>query len=137
MQVDARESAAELVATLTKVLHPVGQELESLISSRVATLPDDQLAALEVIIRPWARAHELIIRLRRVPAADVRLTPRESEVLRLLCDGLSAAGIAGRLGVSPRTVTKHQERLYRKLGTCDRLSTVLHAQRLGLVSLAP
>jgi len=44
-----------------------------------------------------------------------------------------AAAIARRLAISPRTVTKHLENLYRKLGTCDRLTTVLTAQRLNLV----
>ncbi|MGW3069074.1 response regulator transcription factor [Streptomyces sp. NPDC001130] len=38
-----------------------------------------------------------------------------------------------RLGISVRTVHKHVENIYRKLGTRDRLGTVLRAQRLGLV----
>ncbi|GIJ45974.1 hypothetical protein Val02_28600 [Virgisporangium aliadipatigenens] len=62
-----------------------------------------------------------------------RLTPREREVLGLLGEGLTAAAIAHRLGVSRRTVTKHQEKLYRKMGTADRLGTVLLAQRLGMM----
>ena len=62
------------------------------------------------------------------------LTPRELMVLALLSEGLAAKAIAHRLRVSSRTVHKHQENLYRKLGTSDRLGTVLLAQRLGLVS---
>ena len=42
-------------------------------------------------------------------------------------------GLAARLSISPRTVHKHQEHLYRKLGAVDRLSAVLSAQRLGLI----
>jgi len=61
------------------------------------------------------------------------LTAREAAVLRLLAEGLTARAIAGRLGVATATVSKHQEHLYRKLGTCDRLTTVLTAQRLNLV----
>lgn len=64
---------------------------------------------------------------------QVRLTETESAVLDLVAAGLTAAAIARRLGVSPRTVHKHQEHLYRKIGTHDRLSTVLAAQRLGLL----
>ncbi|MEU9150601.1 LuxR C-terminal-related transcriptional regulator [Streptomyces sp. NPDC048417] len=66
-------------------------------------------------------------------AADCALTPRELTVLLLLTDALTADAIGRRLGISARTVHKHVENIYRKLGTRDRLSTVLHAQRLGLV----
>ncbi|WP_089106470.1 helix-turn-helix transcriptional regulator [Streptomyces hyaluromycini] len=65
--------------------------------------------------------------------ADCVLTPRELTVLLLLTDALTADAIGRRLGISARTVHKHVENIYRKLGTRDRLGTVLHAQRLGLV----
>ncbi|WP_333772618.1 helix-turn-helix transcriptional regulator [Streptomyces sp. IBSBF 3136] len=67
-------------------------------------------------------------------AAECALTPRETTVLLLLADALTADTIGRRLGVSPRTVHKHIENIYRKLGTRDRISTVLHAQRLGLLA---
>jgi DNA-binding NarL/FixJ family response regulator len=67
-------------------------------------------------------------------AAELGLTPRELTVLALLAEGLTAAAIARRLAISPRTVNKHQENLYRKLGTTDRLTTVILAQDLGLVN---
>jgi DNA-binding CsgD family transcriptional regulator len=66
-------------------------------------------------------------------AAHVGLTPRELVVLSLLAEGLTAAAIARRLRISPHTVTKHQENLYRKLKTSDRLMAVLIAQRQGLL----
>jgi DNA-binding CsgD family transcriptional regulator len=66
-------------------------------------------------------------------AADLRLTPRETTVLLLLTDALTAAAIGRRLGISDRTVHKHVANIYRKLGTHDRVSTVLRAQRLGFV----
>lgn len=72
--------------------------------------------------------------LRDAPAADaVTLTPRECVVLRLMARGSTAEAIAARLAISPRTVHKHQEHLYRKLHASDRLSAVLAAQRLGLL----
>lgn len=61
------------------------------------------------------------------------LTPREITVLALLGEALTAEAIARRLGISVRTVHKHVENLYRKLGTSDRLATVLYAQRCGLL----
>jgi DNA-binding NarL/FixJ family response regulator len=54
-------------------------------------------------------------------------------VLQLLAEGLPAKVIARRLGVATRTVSKHLENMYRKLGTSDRLTTVLTAQRQHLV----
>jgi DNA-binding NarL/FixJ family response regulator len=62
-----------------------------------------------------------------------RLTERQQEVLELLSDGLTMQAIAHRLGLSPRTVGKHLERVYRRLGTSDRLMTVMRAQRDGLL----
>jgi DNA-binding NarL/FixJ family response regulator len=62
------------------------------------------------------------------------LTSRELAVLRLLAESLTAATIARRLEISPGTVHKHLARIYRKLGTTDRLATVLRAKALGLVA---
>ncbi|WP_219414847.1 helix-turn-helix transcriptional regulator [Pseudonocardia nigra] len=66
-------------------------------------------------------------------AADLRLTPRELAVLGLLADGLTAAAIGHRLAIRERTVHKHLEHTYAKLGVADRLSAVLRAQHLGLL----
>ena len=66
-------------------------------------------------------------------AADVRLTPRELAVLGLVADGLTAAAAARRLVVAERTVHKHLERVYAKLGVSDRVSAVLRGQRLGIL----
>jgi DNA-binding CsgD family transcriptional regulator len=65
-------------------------------------------------------------------AADAGLTAREIAVLGLLADGRTAAAIARRLGISPRTVTCHLQHIYRKLGVTDRVRAVLAAQTLGL-----
>lgn len=59
------------------------------------------------------------------------LTPRERVVLGLLAEGLTAQAIASRLAVSRRTVHKHLEHLYRKLGAADRLTAVMRAQGRG------
>jgi DNA-binding CsgD family transcriptional regulator len=44
------------------------------------------------------------------------VSPREADVLDLLCRGLTDRQIATRLGISPRTVDKHLEHAYVKLG---------------------
>jgi DNA-binding CsgD family transcriptional regulator len=50
------------------------------------------------------------------------LTPREADALRLLATGRSNHHIAAELGISHRTVGKHLERSFRKLGVSDRSS---------------
>jgi DNA-binding CsgD family transcriptional regulator len=67
------------------------------------------------------------------PDAGIRVTSRELAVLDLMADGLIAAAIARQLGISPRTVSKHIESIYRKLGTHDRTSAVLRGQAIGLL----
>ena len=67
------------------------------------------------------------------PAAAIGVTPREMAVLALLATGSSQAAIGHNLGISPRTVQKHLERLYVKLGVHDRLLAVERARGLGLL----
>lgn len=59
------------------------------------------------------------------------LTSREIAILKLLSQGLTAEGLARRLGISPRTVGKHLEHIYRKLDVRDRLMAVETARDLG------
>jgi DNA-binding CsgD family transcriptional regulator len=66
----------------------------------------------------------------------VSLTKRELEVLALLKQGLKARTIAGRLGVSPRTVNKHLGNMYLKLDAHDRLLAVERAHLLGILPRA-
>lgn len=61
------------------------------------------------------------------------LTVREMEVLSLVADGHTTPSIARRLGVSQRTVQKHLENLYRKLGVSSRAELVQAAFRRGLL----
>ncbi len=50
------------------------------------------------------------------PLERFGLTPAEAAVMRLLAAGATAAGAAAELRVSPRTVQKHLERVFHKLG---------------------
>jgi DNA-binding NarL/FixJ family response regulator len=86
----------------------------------------DRLLA-EILRQPPPRTPE------PAPTLAPTLTPRQQEILELLGDGLTVQAIARRLSLSPRTVGKHLELLYRRLGTSDRLMTVIHAQRHGLI----
>jgi DNA-binding NarL/FixJ family response regulator len=66
------------------------------------------------------------------PGAEV-LTPREQDIVRLLGDGLSNDEIGGRLVIETSTVKSHLTRIMTKLGTRDRLQTVVWGYRSGLL----
>ncbi|HTU87104.1 MAG TPA: response regulator transcription factor [Solirubrobacteraceae bacterium] len=77
---------------------------------------------------------ELIGELRRHVASDrPRLTPRESEVLRMVAEGLSTPEIARQLVLGSATVKSHLQTLYDKLGVSDRASAVAVAMRQGIL----
>jgi NarL family two-component system response regulator LiaR len=64
------------------------------------------------------------------------LTPRETEVLRLLAEGLSNHEIAVRLDIAGATVKGHVGHLLAKLNLSDRTQAAVHAWRAGLVTRA-
>jgi DNA-binding CsgD family transcriptional regulator len=68
-----------------------------------------------------------------VAACGPMLTPRESAVLSLVANGMTAVAAGRRLGIAERTVHKHLERSYAKLRVSDRVSAVLSARRLGMI----
>jgi DNA-binding NarL/FixJ family response regulator len=98
------------------------------------------IAAGEALLAP-AVTRRLIgefTRLRPVPdalapTAMITLTPRETEVLRLVAEGMSNPEIARRLVVTEETVKTHVSHILAKLGLRDRTQAVIAAYESGLV----
>lgn len=72
------------------------------------------------------------VRMRKLREHPI-LSNRESEVLRLIADGLSSPEIAARLYISSSTVKTHVKNLCEKLGVSDRAAAVAEAMRRGLM----
>jgi predicted ATPase/DNA-binding CsgD family transcriptional regulator len=81
--------------------------------------------AINLALRPFG-----IDRNGFVSAVSSGLTPREAEVLELIARRLSNQTIADRLFISPRTVERHIENLYRKLDIHCRSDAVDVGRRL-------
>ena len=70
------------------------------------------------------------------PGADIPLTTRELEILRLVASGATNGVIASRLWVTEQTVKFHLRNVYRKLGVANRTEASHFAHVRGLVELA-
>jgi DNA-binding NarL/FixJ family response regulator len=63
------------------------------------------------------------------------LSTREKQVLQLVADGYTNPEIASQLGISPKTVAHHRERLMYKLGLHSCSDLVKYAYRAGLIKI--
>jgi DNA-binding NarL/FixJ family response regulator len=70
---------------------------------------------------------------RRAMQDRLTLSPRETEVLRLLHDGLSVPAIALEMFISMSTAKTYVARLYEKLGAANRAQALMAAMHHGLI----
>jgi DNA-binding NarL/FixJ family response regulator len=63
------------------------------------------------------------------------LSPRELEVLRLICDGLPNRAIAAKLGLSVNTIAVHRANIMKALGVHKTAELVMYAIQNGLVNV--
>ncbi|WP_370614764.1 LuxR C-terminal-related transcriptional regulator [Mumia qirimensis] len=153
------ETTRSLPAPLLGLLHSVGVGLHQLVLP-LRNDPQTGLVAY-VLVRDdpfprWARLRasallplirgldrHLLLRLAEpetvaaATSAGVSLTPREHTIITMLAESRTAESIGRSLGISARTVHKHLENVYRKLGVSDRVAALQLAYRRGLIVDAP
>lgn len=110
-----------------------GRELVSFVLNRQGRdFSDREVALLDALRRPLARLFDCVdARARPAPTVDPQttarfgLTPREAEVLQCVAAGKTDRDVAQLLACSPRTVHKHLQRVYVKLGVETRTAAVM------------
>jgi DNA-binding NarL/FixJ family response regulator len=98
------------------------------------------IAAGEALLAPTVTRRLIREFARQRPKTDssrtarlATLTPRETQVLRLVAEGLSNPEIAARFVLTEETVKTHVSRILAKLGLRDRTQAVVTAYETGLV----
>src|SRR5680860_701837 len=84
--------------------------------------------------RSFSAAHLTDAMRRRMSPSGPHLSPRETEVLKLLAEGLGVTAIARDLFVSESTAKTHISKIYEKLGAGNRAQAIMAAVRTGLLS---
>jgi len=117
----------DISGTIDELRRVVGAIAEGLRDPEPAV---DVLAAPEVAVLPARAGSGSPPDLAPCPLG---LSGRETEVLRLVADGLTNARIAERLFLSPKTVSTHLVSIYGKLGVTSRAGATRFAIEHGLV----
>ncbi len=102
------------------------EQLAPAVHAAVAGLVTVDPSLADALGAPRARAASEVVEA---------LTPRESEVLQLLAEGLTNRRIGERLGISEHTVKFHVNAILGKLGAQTRGEAIAQAARLGLLLL--
>jgi DNA-binding NarL/FixJ family response regulator len=97
--------------------------------------PDELLSGIQAVARgesPLSLSATLA--LLGKPAEKPPLTTRERQILALVARGLANKQIAGRLGISEKTVKTHLGSAFQRLGVSDRTQAAIWAERNGLLN---
>jgi len=97
--------------------------------------PDDVLQGIRAVSRGESPIHPRAARTLlgiRAGSSQIQLTSRETEILRLVREGLANKQIARRLEISERTVKAHLTSAFARIGVADRTQAALWVERNGL-----
>lgn len=100
-------------------------ELVAAVTGAAAGAPPSRAGELKRMATAMSKQHATV-------GSGIRLTPRETQVLRLIAMGLSNMEIAGSLQISIETVKEHVQNLLRKTSLNDRTQAAVWALRQGI-----
>ena len=97
--------------------------------------PDDVLQGIRAVSRGESPIHPRAARTLlgiRAGSSQIQLTSRETEIHRLVREGLANKQIARRLEISEHTVKAHLTSAFARIGVADRTQAALWVERNGL-----
>lgn len=116
----------EILRTLTGLI--------DIVSRRQETVEPSGTPAEEVLVDTEVDgARYLLVRMRRLGAGRIQLSPREHEIVRMVAKGHPNKVIADVLNISSWTVCTHLRRIFAKLGVGSRAAMVAQLLELGLL----
>ena len=138
---DAKEQIIQLLSKdLRNPTNAMAEEIAALSASAATLSPEqikekcEQLAkGAESINTEVASYVEDLLVKRSRQIADIGLTPREIEIIRLSAEGLTAAEIAARTYLSVHTVNTHRQHIYAKMNVKNVADMLRKAGELGIV----
>lgn len=87
------------------------------------------------MFRLYTKVEDVFLNLQGGESMKARITPKQTEVLLYLRQGLQNKEIAQKMGVSLAAVKQHLRGLYQRLHVNSRLCALIKAQELGLIEL--
>lgn len=140
----ANNVKGELLSFLSKDLgNPLAAQKSAVaeLSSQCMTLSEEEIKnrCNQLMSKTEAMADDVanymteLIMARQSAAANMGLTKRELEVLRLSADGMTIKEIADRLNISERTVGNHRSHIFDKMDVGNTSEMIRKAQGYGII----
>ena len=127
--VAAIEAGASGYVLRDEITHSVESEITTLLTTGSALSPKVAMLLLKKIRSSQRSTDPTHLR----KGAAVKLSPRESDVLKQIARGHSYAEISEALGITIQTVSVHLRNVYRKLDVHSRSEAVYKAGQMGLL----
>ena len=90
---------------------------------------------VSIVFRLYTKVEDVFLNLQGGESMKARITPKQTEVLLYLRQGLQNKEIAQKMGVSLAAVKQSLQGLYQRLHVNSRLCALIKAQELGLIEL--
>jgi DNA-binding NarL/FixJ family response regulator len=108
-------------------------QVAAALAAGLTTLVDTGSAPAALVDAVAGAQERSLLRWSRPAIGPMPLTPRERRVLELIAAGETSRDVAATLGVSARTVEKHKQRIFERLGVQNQAQAVAIALRGGLL----